>query len=494
MSNQSETKKGITARDEDYSKWYLDLVEAADLAENSSVRGCMVIKPYGYSLWENIQKILDDKFKETDVVNAYFPIFIPKSFFEREAEHVEHFAKECAVVTHHRLELNPQTGKLDPAGPLEEPLIVRPTSETIIYDTYSRWIQSYRDLPLLINQWANIVRWEMRTRVFLRTMEFLWQEGHTAHASRQEAEDRAKQMILVYKDFLENYLAMPVLAGYKSESEKFAGADYTLCVEAMMQDGKALQAGTSHMLGQNFAKTFNVSYLDEKGERQFVWQTSWGVSTRMIGGLIMTHGDDKGMIMPPKIAPIQAVLVTIAANAEERQLTASAADRLKGELKALGVIAKVDARDERPGVKYFEWEKKGVPLRLEIGPKDIAKNQVVVVRRDTGEKLAIGIENVAAKVKDLLEEIQKNLFDRALKNRSDNTKEIDDYEKFRKQLEVKDIFISSHWCGSAECEAKIKEDTKATMRCIPFDNKAEKGKCLVCGRESKERVIFAKSY
>lgn len=494
MSNQSETKKGMTTRAEDYSKWYLDVVDAADLAENSSVRGCMVIKPYGYALWENMQKVLDAKFKETNVVNAYFPIFIPKSFFEREAEHVEHFAKECAVVTHHRLELNPQTGKLDPAGPLEEPLIVRPTSETIIYDTYSRWVQSYRDLPLLINQWANIVRWEMRTRVFLRTMEFLWQEGHTAHATQSEAQDRAKQMVLIYKDFFENYLAMPVLAGRKSESEKFAGADYTLCVEAMMQDGKALQAGTSHMLGQNFAKSFNVSFLDEKGEKQFVWQTSWGVSTRMIGGLIMTHGDDKGVIMPPKIAPLQAVLVTIFASAEEQKLTAAAADELCVKLKAAGVIAKVDARDQRPGVKYFEWEKKGVPLRLEIGPKDVAQQQVIAVRRDTGAKLVISIDETAARVGELLESIQKNLFERALKNQSDNTKEINDYQKFKKQLEEKDVFISAHWCGGADCEAKIKEETKATIRCIPFDNKAEKGKCLVCGQESKERVIFAKAY
>jgi len=494
MSNQSETKKGITSREEDYSKWYLDVVDAADLAENSSVRGCMVIKPYGYALWENIQKILDAKFKETDVVNAYFPIFIPKSFFEREAEHVEHFAKECAIVTHHRLELDPQTGKLNPAGPLEEPLIVRPTSETIIYDTYSKWVQSYRDLPLLINQWANIVRWEMRTRVFLRTMEFLWQEGHTAHATRPEAEDRAKQMVLVYKDFFEKYLAMPVLAGYKTESEKFAGADYTLCVEAMMQDGKALQAGTSHMLGQNFAKSFNVSFLDEKGARQFVWQTSWGVSTRMIGGLIMTHGDDKGVIMPPKIAPLQVVLVTIFASPEEQKLTISQAEQLAEKMKAAGIIAKVDARNERPGVKFFEWEKKGVPLRLEIGPKDVAKKQVVAVRRDTGDKMIIGLDEAVSRVEELLEAIQKNLFDRAYKNRLANTKAIDDYSAFKKQLEEKDVFISAHWCGSSRCEAKIKEETKATIRCIPFDNHAEKGKCLVCGEQSKERVVFAKAY
>ncbi len=488
------SQKAITPQLEDYSQWYLDIVEAADLAENSSVRGCMVIKPYGYALWENIQKSLDEKFKETGVENAYFPIFIPKSFFEREAEHVEGFAKECAVVTHHRLEQDSETGKLIPAGPLDEPLIVRPTSETIIYDTYSKWIQSYRDLPLLINQWANVVRWEMRTRVFLRTMEFLWQEGHTAHATKAEAEERAHQMIHVYKDFFENYLAIPVIAGRKTESEKFAGADYTLCVEAMMQDGKALQAGTSHMLGQNFAKPFDVKFLDEKSEQQYVWQTSWGVSTRMIGGLIMTHADDKGMVMPPKIAPIQVVLVTIYAGDEEKELVLDKVKFLSDELKAKGIRVKIDARDERPGVKFFEWEKKGVPVRLEIGPKDVAKNQVVAVRRDDGSKEIIADSEVAGKMVELMETIQNNLFDSALKYRQDNTKEIDDYAKFKKQLEEKDIFTSSHWCGSAECEEKIKEETKATIRCIPLDQKKEKGKCLVCGKASDGRVIFAKAY
>lgn len=488
------SQKAITPQLEDYSQWYLDIVEAADLAENSSVRGCMVIKPYGYALWENIQKSLDEKFKETGVENAYFPIFIPKSFFEREAEHVEGFAKECAVVTHHRLEQDSETGKLIPAGPLDEPLIVRPTSETIIYDTYSKWIQSYRDLPLLINQWANVVRWEMRTRVFLRTMEFLWQEGHTAHATKAEAEERAHQMIHVYKDFFENYLAIPVIAGRKTESEKFAGADYTLCVEAMMQDGKALQAGTSHMLGQNFAKPFDVKFLDEKSEQQYVWQTSWGVSTRMIGGLIMTHADDKGMVMPPKIAPIQVVLATIYASDEEKELVINKAESLSNELKVVGVRVKIDARDERPGVKFFEWEKKGVPVRLEIGPKDVAKDQVVAVRRDSGDKEIIANEMVATRVVELLQAIQKNLFDLALQNRLDNTKEIDDYGKFKKQMEEKDIFVSAHWCGGAQCEEKIKEETKATIRCIPLDQKKEKGKCLLCGKESDGRVIFAKAY
>jgi prolyl-tRNA synthetase len=486
--------KAITPQTEDYSQWYLDIVEAADLAENSSVRGCMVIKPYGYALWENIQKVLDEKFKKTGVENAYFPIFIPKSFFEREAEHVEGFAKECAVVTHHRLEQDPETGKLVPAGPLDEPLIVRPTSETIIYDTYSKWIQSYRDLPLLINQWANVVRWEMRTRVFLRTMEFLWQEGHTAHANKAEAEERAHQMIHIYQDFFEKYLAIPVICGRKTESEKFAGADYTLCVEAMMQDGKALQAGTSHMLGQNFAKPFDVKFLDEKSEQQYVWQTSWGVSTRMIGGLIMTHADDKGMVMPPKIAPIQVVLVTIYASDEEKELVVNKAKTLSDELRAKGIRVKIDVRDERPGVKFFEWEKKGVPVRLEIGPKDVAKNQVVAVRRDSGNKEIIADNEVTGRMVELMEVIQNSLFETALKYRQDNTKEIDDYEKFKKQMEEKDIFVSAYWCGSAQCEEKIKEETKATIRCIPLDQKKEKGKCLLCGKESNGKVIFAKAY
>lgn len=488
------TKAAITPQKEDYSQWYLDIVEAADLAENSSVRGCMVIKPYGYALWENIQKILDGKFKETGVENAYFPIFIPKSFFEREAEHVEGFAKECAVVTHHRLEQDPETGKLIPAGPLEEPLIVRPTSETIIYDTYSKWIQSYRDLPLLINQWANVIRWEMRTRVFLRTMEFLWQEGHTAHATKEEAEERARQMIEVYKEFLEKYLAIPVIAGRKTESEKFAGADYTLCVEAMMQDGKALQAGTSHMLGQNFAKPFDVKFLDEKGEKQYVWQTSWGVSTRMIGGLIMAHADDNGMIMPPKIAPIQVILATIHTNEEEKATVIARAESLMEKLKASGLAVKIDKRDERPGVKFFAWEKKGVPLRLEIGPKDVAKNQVVAVRRDNGAKEIVADDQITVKVTELLDMIQENLFRTALQRRLDNTKEIDDYDEFKKQMAAADIFVSAHWCGNADCEAKIKEETKATIRCIPFDQKKESGKCLLCGKKSAGRVVFAKAY
>lgn len=488
------SSKAITPQKEDYSQWYLDIVDAADLAENSSVRGCMVIKPYGYALWENMQQVLDRKFKDTGVENAYFPIFIPKSFFEREAEHVEGFAKECAVVTHHRLEQDPKTGKLIPAGPLDEPLIVRPTSETIIYDTYSKWIQSYRDLPLLINQWANVVRWEMRTRVFLRTMEFLWQEGHTAHASKVEAEERALQMIEVYKDFFEKYLAIPVIAGRKTESEKFAGADYTLCVEAMMQDGKALQAGTSHMLGQNFAKPFEVKFLDEKGENQYVWQTSWGVSTRMIGGLIMTHGDDKGMVMPPKVAPIQVVVVTIHTNAEEKEVVVAKAKSLADIIKAQGVSVKIDQRDERPGVKFFEWEKKGVPLRLEIGPKDVAKNQVVAVRRDNGEKEIITVAALAAKVPVILETIQDNLFNRALNRRLDNTKEINDYSEFKKELVEKDIFVLAHWCGDAACEEKIKEETKATIRCVSLDQKKELGSCLVCGKSSQGRVVFAKAY
>lgn len=488
------SQKGITSRADNYSQWYLDIVEGADLAENSSVRGCMVIKPYGYALWENIQSVLDEKFKATGVKNAYFPIFIPKSFFEREAEHVEGFAKECAVVTHHRLEQDKETGKLIPAGLLEEPLIVRPTSETIIYDTYSRWVQSYRDLPLLINQWANVVRWEMRTRVFLRTMEFLWQEGHTAHATKEEAGDRAKQMIEVYRDFFEQYLAMPVIVGQKTELEKFAGADYTLCVEAMMQDGKALQAGTSHMLGQNFAKPFDVKFLDEAGGQQYVWQTSWGVSTRVIGGLIMTHADDKGMVLPPRIAPIQIVITTIYTNTTEQEAVIRAAESLAKKLREKNIRIEVDNRDERPGVKFFEWEKKGVPIRLEIGPKDEAKQQVVLVRRDTGEKSILAFNDVITQADLLLEQIQQNLFDTALERRLAKTKEIDDYNEFKKQMELEDIFILAHWCGNQECEAQIKEETKATIRCVPFDQPAEVGKCLLCGKKSHGRVIFAKAY
>ena len=488
------SSKAITTQEKDYSQWYLDVVEAADLAENSSVRGCMVIKPYGYALWENMQRVLDAKFKETGVVNAYFPIFIPKSFFEKEAEHVEGFAKECAVVTHHRLELDAKTGKLTPAGPLEEPLVVRPTSETIIYDTYSRWIESYRDLPLLINQWANVVRWEMRTRLFLRSMEFLWQEGHTAHATKDEADERTRQMIDVYKDFFENYLAIPVIAGRKTESEKFAGADYTLCIEAMMGDGKALQAGTSHMLGQNFAKAFDVGFLDEKSQKQLVWQTSWGVSTRMIGGLIMAHGDNGGMIMPPKIAPIQVIIVAIFTNLEEKKLTVDKASELVKELGQLGVIAKVDDRDDRPGVKFYSWEKKGVPLRIEVGPKDIKQSQAVMVRRDSGEKIKVAFDKINQSVIDLLADIQQSLYQKALKFREDNTKKLDTLAELEKHFAQHEGFVLAHWCGDEACAEDIKTKTKATIRCIPFDQSQEAGKCPVCGKSSQGRVIFAKAY
>ncbi|MFA5047509.1 MAG: proline--tRNA ligase [Patescibacteria group bacterium] len=488
------SSKAITTQEKDYSQWYLDVVDAADLAENSSVRGCMVIKPYGYALWENMQRVLDAKFKETGAVNAYFPIFIPKSFFEREAEHVEGFAKECAVVTHHRLELDAKTGKLAPAGPLEEPLVVRPTSETIIYDTYSRWIESYRDLPLLINQWANVVRWEMRTRLFLRSMEFLWQEGHTAHATKEEADERTRQMVDVYKDFFENYLAIPVISGRKTESEKFAGAEYTLCIEAMMGDGKALQAGTSHMLGQNFAKAFNVGFLDEKGQRQLVWQTSWGVSTRMIGGLIMAHGDNKGMIMPPQIAPIQVIIVAIFTDSEEEKLTVAKANGLAKELKQSGVSVQVDGRDERPGVKFYDWEKKGVPLRIEIGPKDVEKNQAVLVRRDNGEKSQVASVKISQSVTDLLVDIQKSLYEKALKFQKANTKKIDTLVELEKHFSQHEGFVLAHWCGDDACAEEIKVKTKATIRCIPFDQQKDAGKCPVCGKSSQGRVIFAKAY
>lgn len=486
-------KEGITSRQADYSQWFLDVIAAADLADNAPVRGCMVIKPNGYAIWEKMHAILDGMFKETGVANAYFPLFIPVSFLSREAEHVEGFAKECAVVTHHRLEKDDK-GNLIPAGELGEPLVVRPTSETIIYDMYSKWIESYRDLPVLINQWANIVRWEMRTRPFLRTMEFLWQEGHTAHASREEADARALQMLEIYRIFSEEYLAIPVIKGRKSESEKFAGAVDTYTIEALMQDGKALQSGTSHLLGQNFAKAFNVKYLDQDGQEQFVWQTSWGVSTRMIGGLIMTHSDDKGLVLPPKIAPIHAAIVPIWAKAEEHDLVLPAAKALGQQLEALGLIVKIDDRDMRPGPKFYEWEKKGVPVRIEIGPKDVAKQSVVTVRRDTNDKQSVDIAEAAKFIKVLMEKIQTNLFDRALKFRDDNIRTADTYEEFQKIIEGQGGFVSAHWCLDAACEAQIKEETKATTRCIPFDHKPEKGRCVKCGKDSEGRVLFAKAY
>lgn len=485
----------ITSQEEDYSKWYSDVIEAAGLADSSPVRGCMVIKPYGYAIWENIQKVLDAEIKETGVENAYFPLFIPKSFFEKEAEHVEGFAKECAVVTHHRLELNKETQKLEPAGLLDEPLIVRPTSETIIYHTFSKWVQSYRDLPLLINQWANVVRWEMRTRPFLRTTEFLWQEGHTAHASQVEAEARTHQMIKIYSKFFEEYLAIPGIVGRKTESEKFAGADYTYCIESMMQDGKALQSVTSHMLGQNFSKAFDVSFLDEKGENQYAWQTSWGLSTRIIGALIMVHGDDKGLIMPPKIAPLHAVIVPIWKDDEEKKSVVAEAGALLDKLKNGNFKVKMDDRDLRPGVRFFEWEKKGVPVRIEIGPKDVANKSVVMVRRDNGEKVVVAIDNFGQELEKVLTDIQNSLFTKANQQLKDRSYVVNSKEEFTDVIENKGGFALAHWCGDAECEARIKAETKATTRCIPDDSQVEEGVCVYCGKKSiGKRVVFAKAY
>lgn len=476
-------KEKITKRSEDYSQWYLDVIEGAELAEHAPVKGCMVIKPYGYAIWENMQKVLDAKFKESGVKNAYFPLFIPQSFLKKEAQHVEGFAPECAVVTH-------AGGKK-----LEEPLIVRPTSETIMYDVFSHWIQSYRDLPLLINQWANVVRWELRPRLFLRTTEFLWQEGHTAHATEKEADEKAREMLVVYQEFAEKYLAMPVIPGKKSESEKFAGAVTTYTIEAMMQDGKALQSGTSHMLGQNFAKPFEVKFLNSKSEWEYVWQTSWGVSTRMIGGLIMEHSDDKGLVLPPKIAPLHVVIIPVWADEnEEKSVVFAKAEEIAKDLKKKGLEVEIDKRDMRPGPKFFEWERKGVPVRIEIGPKDLASESVIVVRRDTGEKEKVKEKEAEKYVLDLLEKIQEDLFKKAAKFRDENSQKVESWEEFKKVLEEKGGFLLAHWCGSAECEAKIKEKTKATIRCIPFDQKKEKGKCVLCGKESEGRVIFAKAY
>lgn len=479
----------ITPRAEDYSQWYLDVIAAADLSENSPTRGCMIIKPYGYALWENMKTVLDQMFKATGVENAYFPLLIPMSFLTKEADHVEGFATECAVVTHHRLEKD-KDGKMVPAGKLEEPYVIRPTSETIINDAYSKWIESHRDLPVLINQWANVMRWEMRTRPFLRTSEFLWQEGHTAHATKKEAEERTAMMLGVYQQFAEEYMAMPVIPGTKSESERFAGADNTLTIEAMMQDTKALQAGTSHMLGQNFAKGFDITFQNEEGVEQHVWQTSWGVSTRLIGGLIMTHSDDKGLVLPPNLAPIHVVIVPIMPN----DAVLEKAAEIHMGLAPHGIHIKVDNRDMRPGPRFFEWEKKGVPIRIEIGPKDIEKGSVVMVRRDTGEKLFVNNADIVDSCVQMLESIQHSLYDKAEKHREDNTHRVDSYDEFKKTLEEKGGFIHAHWCGDPVCEAKIKEETKASTRCIPLDGQPEDGKCVYCEKPSKQRIIFAKAY
>jgi prolyl-tRNA synthetase len=475
--------KKITSRAKDYSQWYLDIIEAAGLAEYGPVRGCMVIKPYGYAIWEGIQEILDEKFKATGVQNAYFPMFIPERLLKKEKDHVEGFAPEVAVVTH-------AGGKK-----LEESLIVRPTSETIMYEVFSNWIQSYRDLPLLINQWVNVVRWEMRPRLFLRTVEFLWQEGHTVHETEVEADERARQMLEIYRDFAENILAIPVIIGVKSESEKFAGAKYTYTVEAMMQDGKSLQFATSHNLGQNFSKVFNIKFLDKKSNQQYGWQTSWGLSTRTIGGIIMTHSDDKGLILPPKIASIQVIITTIFSsnNNEDQKIIIDKAEEINQILKNKNIRSQTDIRDLRPGDKYFGWEKKGVPIRIEIGPKDIINNSVILVRRDTGEKTKVLLNDIAREIDNLLEDIQSTLYSRALEYRKEKTKTVDNWDDFIKAIEGGN-FVIAHWCDDGDVEAQIKEETGATVRCLPFDLKIEKGKCIKTGRPSKGRFLFAKSY
>jgi len=488
--------KELTSRNVDYSQWYQDLVIKADLAENSAVRGCMVIKPYGYAIWEKIQQQLDKMFKETGHVNAYFPIFIPKSFLSREAEHVEGFAKECAVVTHHRLMKNPngEGVVVDPDSKLEEELIVRPTSETIIWSTYKNWIKSYRDLPILINQWANVVRWEMRTRLFLRTTEFLWQEGHTAHATREEAEAEARKMLEVYATFAEKFMAMPVIKGVKTATERFAGALDTYTIEAMMQDGKALQSGTSHFLGQNFAKAFDVTFLNKENKTDYVWASSWGVSTRLMGALIMTHSDDNGLVLPPALAPFQVVIVPIYKNDEQLHLIDAKANQIMETLKGIGISVKYDNSDNRkPGWKFAEYELKGVPVRLALGSRDLENNTIEVARRDTLTKETCPIEGVETYIKQLLEEIQINIFNKALKYREVNIREVNSYEEFKVEIE-KGGFLLCHWDGTPETEELVKNETKATIRCIPFAGDKTPGKCMVTGKPSACRVIFARSY
>ncbi len=486
-----------TKRADDYSKWYNEIVDRADLAEHSDVKGCMVIKPYGYAIWEKMKDALDVKFKETGHSNAYFPLFIPKSYLSKEASHVDGFAKECAVVTHYRLK-NAEDGSgviVDPDAKLEEELIVRPTSETIIWNSYKKWIQSYRDLPILINQWANVVRWEMRTRLFLRTTEFLWQEGHTAHATKQEAIEETEQMLEVYADFAEDFMAMPVIRGRKTESERFAGALDTYCIEAMMQDGKALQAGTSHFLGQNFAKAFDVKFTDNTGKLDYVWATSWGVSTRLIGALIMTHSDDDGLVLPPALAPIQVVIIPIFKTEEEQRLIDEKVNALTKEMRKIGISVKYDNDSiKRPGWKFAEYEAKGVPVRVAIGPRDLANNQAEVVRRDTKEKTTLGLDGFAVNIKELLDSIQSNLLEKAKTFRSDNTHEVDTYDEFKRRLKSDSGFFLAHWDGTTETEAKIKEETKATIRCIPLETKEVAGVCMYSGKPSKGRVIFAKAY
>ena len=490
--------KEITSRSEDYAQWYIDLVKKADLAENSEVRGCMVIKPYGYSIWEKMQQALDKMFKDTGHSNAYFPLFVPKSMFEAEEKNAEGFAKECAIVTHYRLKNDPQNkGKLmvDPEAKLEEELVVRPTSEAIIWSTYKKWIQSYRDLPLLINQWANVVRWEMRTRLFLRTAEFLWQEGHTAHATAKEAVEETERMLGVYAEFAETFMAMPVVKGRKSEGERFPGAVDTYCIEAMMQDGKALQAGTSHFLGQNFADAFNVQFTNKEGKLEKVWGTSWGVSTRLMGALIMAHSDDDGLVLPPKLAPIHVVIVPIFKTAEELERISEQANKIADALRKQGYSVKFDNRDtHKPGFKFAEYELKGVPVRIAIGPRDLENKTVEVARRDTKEKQVLALDAIATTIPTLLDEIQQNIYQKALAFRTSMITPVDSYTDFKKVLDEKGGFVAAHWDGTAESEAAIKEETKATIRCIPLDAKEEAGVCVYSGKPSTKRVLFARAY
>ncbi|UCG28865.1 MAG: proline--tRNA ligase [Bacteroidales bacterium] len=489
--------KVLTTRKENYAQWYNDLVLKAGLAENSAVRGCMVIKPYGYAIWEKMQYELDKMFKATGHTNAYFPLFIPKSYFSREASHVEGFAKECAVVTHYRLKNDPEGHGVivDPDAKLEEELVIRPTSETIIWNTYKNWIQSYRDLPLLINQWANVVRWEMRTRLFLRTAEFLWQEGHTAHSTREEAIEETLKIIDLYSDFAEKYMSIPVIRGIKTESERFAGALETYAIEAMMQDGKALQSGTSHFLGQNFAKAFDVRFTDKNGKLDWVWATSWGVSTRLMGALIMAHSDDNGLILPPKLAPIQVVIVPIYKGDQQLGKISETATRIENELAASGLAVKYDSRDtQTPGWKFAEYELKGIPVRIALGPRDIENNTLEIARRDTLLKETVPQDNIVSRVKELLQNMEESIFSKALRFREENTYKTDDYEEFKDIMDNRSGFVFAHWDGSAKTETLIKEETKATVRCIPVEAEKEKGKCIRTGKPSSIRVLFAKAY
>ena len=490
--------KELTTRQQDYSQWYNDLVLKGSLADYSAVRGCMVIKPYGYALWENMQATLDKMFKDTGHENAYFPLFVPKSLFEAEEKNAEGFAKECAIVTHYRLKTDPNNkGKLmvDPEAKLEEELIVRPTSEAIIWNTYKTWIQSYRDLPILVNQWANVVRWEMRTRLFLRTAEFLWQEGHTAHATKEEAIEETLKMLDVYADFAENWMAMPVIKGVKTPNERFAGAEDTYCIEALMQDGKALQAGTSHFLGQNFAKAFDVKFSDKNNTLDYVWATSWGVSTRLIGGLVMTHSDDEGLVLPPRIAPLQVVIVPIYKGEEQKALLDEKVHAMVASFKAAGIRVKYDDSDnQRPGWKFAEYELKGVPVRIAVGPRDLENNQVEIARRDTKEKTTVSMDGITATVSQLLLDIQSNLFNRAKKYRDEHITKVDSWDDFISTLDTKAGFVSAHWDGTPETEDKIKEMTKATIRCIPLNNEQEAGTCILTGKPSVQRVLFARAY